>query len=75
MSRLCQTPGSLATRTGGPGRAGLDAAANLGVGIASVSALVALGRIKPLGGMLCQHDPDDPVIPKAIANNHRAAMP
>ncbi len=39
-------------RAGGPGRAGLDAAANLGVGIASVSALVALGRIKPLGGML-----------------------
>ena len=39
-------------RTGGPGRAGLDAAANLGVGIASVSSLVALGRIKPLGGML-----------------------
>src|SRR3954471_23602373 len=39
-------------RTGGPGRAGLDTAANLGVGIASVSALVALGRIKPLGGML-----------------------
>src|SRR5258706_7552916 len=39
-------------RAGGPGRAGLDAAANLGVGIASVSSLVALGRIKPLGGML-----------------------
>ncbi len=39
-------------RVGGPGRAGLDAVANLGVGIASVSALVALGRIKPLGGML-----------------------
>ncbi|HEY6080381.1 MAG TPA: hypothetical protein VIW29_16315 [Polyangiaceae bacterium] len=39
-------------RSGGVGRAGLDAAANLGAGIASVSALVALARIKPLGGML-----------------------
>ena len=39
-------------RLGGPGRPGIDAAANLGVGIASVSALFALGRIKPLGGML-----------------------
>jgi transcriptional regulator with AAA-type ATPase domain len=39
-------------RSGGPGRAGLDAAANLGVGIASVCSLVALGRIRPLGGML-----------------------
>jgi transcriptional regulator with AAA-type ATPase domain len=39
-------------RLGGPGRAGLDAAANLGVGIASTSALVALARVKPLGGML-----------------------
>jgi transcriptional regulator with AAA-type ATPase domain len=39
-------------RSGGPGRAGLDAVANLGVGLASVSSLVALGRIKPLGGML-----------------------
>jgi hypothetical protein len=39
-------------RTGGAGRAGLDAAANLGVGIASVASLVALARIKPLGGML-----------------------
>ena len=42
----------LEARSGGPGRAGLDAASNLGVGIASVSSLVALGRIKPLGGML-----------------------
>src|SRR5689334_16118394 len=33
-------------RTGGPGRPGLDAAANLGAGIAAVSSLVALGRIK-----------------------------
>jgi hypothetical protein len=39
-------------RTGGPGRAGLDAAANLGAGIAAVSSLLALGRIKPLGGLL-----------------------
>lgn len=39
-------------RSGGPGRAGLDAVANLGVGLASVSSLLALGRIKPLGGML-----------------------
>src|SRR5512146_671971 len=42
----------LEARVGGPGRPGLDAAANLGVGIASVSSLIALGRIKPLGGML-----------------------
>lgn len=39
-------------RVGGPGRPGLDAAANLGVGIASVSALIALSRIKAGGGML-----------------------
>jgi transcriptional regulator with AAA-type ATPase domain len=39
-------------RSGGPGRAGLDAIANLGVGIASVCSLIALGRIQPLGGML-----------------------
>src|SRR5687767_14941055 len=42
----------LVARSGVAGRAGLDAAANLGAGIASVSALVALARIKPLGGML-----------------------
>lgn len=42
----------LVARSGGAGRAGLDTAANLGAGIASVSALVALARIKPLGGML-----------------------
>lgn len=42
----------LIARSGGAGRAGLDAAANLGVGVASVASLVALGRIKPLGGML-----------------------
>ena len=39
-------------RSGGAGHAGLDAAANLGVGLASVSSLVALGRIQPLGGMV-----------------------
>ena len=39
-------------RAGGPGRPGLDAAANLGAGIAAVSSLIALARIKPLGGML-----------------------
>jgi transcriptional regulator with AAA-type ATPase domain len=39
-------------RVGRPGRPGLDAAANLGAGIASVSALVALSRVKSLGGML-----------------------
>jgi transcriptional regulator with AAA-type ATPase domain len=39
-------------RSGAPGRAGLDAAANLGCGVASVASLMALGRIKPLGGML-----------------------
>jgi hypothetical protein len=39
-------------RAGGAGRAGLDAVANLGVGIASVASLVAIARIKPLGGML-----------------------
>lgn len=39
-------------RAGGAGLVGLDAAANLGAGIASVASLVALARIKPLGGML-----------------------
>jgi transcriptional regulator with AAA-type ATPase domain len=53
-------------RTGGAGRAGLDAAANLGVGIASVASLVALGRIKPLGGML--------VAPKATESLDGAAF-
>lgn len=42
----------LVARTGSAGRPGLDAAANLGAGIASVGALVALARIRPLGGML-----------------------
>jgi transcriptional regulator with AAA-type ATPase domain len=53
-------------RAGGPGRPGLDAVANLGVGVASVSALVALGRIKPLGGML--------VAPKATESLDGAAF-
>jgi transcriptional regulator with AAA-type ATPase domain len=53
-------------RVGGPGRPGLDAAANLGVGIASVSSLFALGRIKPLGGML--------VAPKATESLDGAAF-
>ncbi len=39
-------------RAGEAGRPGLDAAATLGAGIASVASLVALARIKPLGGML-----------------------
>jgi transcriptional regulator with AAA-type ATPase domain len=53
-------------RAGATGRPGLDAAANLGAGIASVSALVALGRIKPLGGML--------VAPKATESLDGAAF-
>jgi transcriptional regulator with AAA-type ATPase domain len=42
----------LAARTGPAGRPALDAAANLGIGTASVAALVALARIEPIGGML-----------------------
>lgn len=53
-------------RTGGPGRPGLDAVANLGVGIATVSSLIALARIKPLGGML--------VAPKATESLDGAAF-
>jgi hypothetical protein len=53
-------------RAGGVGRSGLDAAANLGVGIASVSSLVALARIRPLGGML--------VAPKATESLDGAAF-
>jgi transcriptional regulator with AAA-type ATPase domain len=53
-------------RAGAAGRPGLDAAANLGAGIASVSALVALARIKPLGGML--------VAPKATESLDGAAF-
>lgn len=39
-------------RSGGVGRPGLDAVANLGAGTASLASLVALARIRPLGGML-----------------------
>jgi transcriptional regulator with AAA-type ATPase domain len=53
-------------RAGGPGRPGLDAAANLGAGIAAVSSLVALGRIKPLGGVL--------IAPKATESLDGAAF-
>lgn len=56
----------LEARTGGPGRPGLDAAANLGAGIAAVSSLMALGRIKPLGGML--------IAPKATESLDGAAF-
>ncbi len=56
----------LEARTGGPGRPGLDAAANLGAGIAAVSSLLALGRIKPLGGML--------IAPKATESLDGAAF-
>lgn len=42
----------VAARTGSSGRAGLDAVANVGVGTASVAALVALARIASLGGLL-----------------------
>ncbi|MDF3068009.1 MAG: Flagellar regulatory protein FleQ [Polyangiaceae bacterium] len=56
----------LIARTGGPGRPGLDAAANFGAGIAAVSSLVALGRIKPLGGLL--------IAPKATESLDGAAF-
>ncbi|HKY41191.1 MAG TPA: hypothetical protein VJN18_34895, partial [Polyangiaceae bacterium] len=56
----------MVARTGGVGRPALDAAANLGVGIAAVSSLVALARIKPLGGML--------VAPKATESLDGAAF-
>jgi len=42
----------IAARVGASGRAGLDAIANLGAGVAAVAALVALARIASLGGML-----------------------
>lgn len=42
----------LAARAGGPGRAGLDAVANVGAGFAAVGGLVALARIAPLGGLM-----------------------
>jgi hypothetical protein len=42
----------VAARLGTPGRAAYDAVANLGTGIASVGALVALARLPSRGGML-----------------------
>lgn len=42
----------VAARTGSAGRAGLDAVANVGVGTATVAALIALARIASLGGLL-----------------------
>lgn len=42
----------VAARSGAAGRPGLDAVANLGTGVAIVSALIALGRIGSLGGLL-----------------------
>lgn len=41
-----------AARSGAAGHPGLDAAANVGVGVCAVAALVALARIAPLGGLL-----------------------
>jgi len=42
----------LAARIGEPGQAGLDAAANLGTGAATLAALVALARLPGPGGLL-----------------------
>jgi len=42
----------VAARTGSAGRAGLDAVANIGVGTATVAALVGMARIASLGGLL-----------------------
>ncbi len=42
----------IAARTGSAGSAGLDAVANVGVGTATVAALVGLARIASLGGLL-----------------------
>lgn len=42
----------LAARSGAPGKAALDAVANLGAGVAATGALVALARIASLGGLL-----------------------
>jgi hypothetical protein len=41
-----------AARSGGSGHPALDAAASFGAGVSAVSALVALARIAPLGGLL-----------------------
>jgi hypothetical protein len=55
--RACVWGGALwaVARTGAAGRPALDAAANLGAGVASVGALVALARVAPLGGQLGPH--------------------
>ena len=45
----------LAARTGPPGRAALDAAANLGVGVACVAALICLARIPSSTGIMKAH--------------------
>lgn len=45
----------LAARSGPAGRPAFDAAANLGTGVASVAALVALARIPTAGGLLPVH--------------------
>ncbi|MFZ5894573.1 MAG: hypothetical protein ACOY0T_26150 [Myxococcota bacterium] len=42
----------IAARTGGDAKPGLDAAANLGAGAASVGALLALARLRSVGGLL-----------------------
>lgn len=48
-------------RTGPVGRPELDAAANLGVGVAAVAALVALARIAASGHMLAPNEPIAPI--------------
>lgn len=45
----------IAARTGSTGRAGFEAAANIGAGTTAVAALVALARIGSLGGMVSPH--------------------
>jgi hypothetical protein len=52
--RWCAFGGCLfgVARSGQPGVSALDAAANLGAGLSSVAALVALARIQALGGVL-----------------------
>ena len=45
----------LAARTGPPGRAAFDAAANLGVGVACVAALICLARIPSSTGIMKAH--------------------
>lgn len=45
----------VAARTGAPGRAALDAIANLGAGTAAVATLVGLARVASAGGLLASH--------------------